>query len=67
MITDSKYESYARPASFAELTSLRAEDLFSSVKLARIVCGQQREKLGLFWGRIGSKARTYSHFYEVCF
>ena len=48
MITDSKYESYARPASYAELTSLRTEDIFSPVKLARIVCSQQWDELGLF-------------------
>ena len=48
MIADSKYESYARPDSYAELTSLRTQDIFSPVKLARIVCSQQWDKLGLF-------------------
>ena len=57
MITDSKYESYARPASYAELTSLRTKDIFSPVKLARIVCSQQWDELGCSEVELAAKRR----------
>ena len=67
MITNSKYESYERSASYAELASLRTDNIFSRIKLAQIVCGQQWGELGLFWGRIGCKVKIDSLFFRSLF
>lgn len=67
MIAGSKYDSYARSSSYAELSLPGHEDISPPVKLTWIVCSEQRDELGLFWGRIGIQAKKDGHFVEVCF